>query len=119
MVYRQRRLYSRDFVSLFRFGRSARAEMVRKNTRLRNAALAAGDRRLEHQVQADMAVQQKRPRYRNLRLRARFESIARFKDDIFTTDHSALAEAMRCSVSGYGLIPQLERNRVPARRPLG
>ena len=58
--------------------------------RLGHTSLAAYDSRLEHQLQATMAVQKERPCNRDLRFHAGIESIAWGKDDVFTAHHSGL-----------------------------
>lgn len=61
--------------------------------RLSRTILATGDGRLEHQLQADMAVQKKRRGGRALRNPAWLKSIAWGKDDVLTAHHFGSAEA--------------------------
>ena len=53
--------------------------MVSQDMRLGHIILAADDSRLKDQMQADAPVQKIGPVYRDLRLQARLESIARAK----------------------------------------
>lgn len=99
--------HTRRFGPLFGFWQSPRPEMVRKNTGFGCTGLLASDCRFQYQLQADVTVEEKRPRDRDFRPHTGFEAISRFEHDVFTADHSALAEAVHSSISGNGLKPQL------------
>jgi len=62
--------------------------MVSQDMRLGHTILAADDSRLKDQMQADAPVQKIGPVYRDLRLHARLESIARAKSNILTAYHT-------------------------------
>ena len=66
---------------------------MRQDARLGRTILATGDGRIEHQLQADMAVQKKRPGDRALGNHAWLKSIVWGKDDVLTAHHFGSAEA--------------------------
>jgi hypothetical protein len=98
---------TRRFGPLFGFWQSPRPKMVRKNTGFGCAGLRVSDCRFQYQLQADVTVEEKRPRHRDFRFHTGFEAISRLEHDLFTADHPALAEAVHGSISGHGLKPQL------------